>query len=139
MPSETPGDLLDEETVLGQLAEKIANAGGQAEWARQTGVDRSTLNQVLRGRRPITKQIINALGLRKVTLPSEKELVKRLRAEVARAGSHAEYARRVGLDRTYLTHVLNGRRPGAEISKALNIATVVRYVRETSAEPLQGA
>ena len=139
MPSETSGDLLDEEMVRGQLAETVANAGGQSEWARQTGVNRSTLNQVMHGRRPITKQIINALGLRKVTLPSKKELVKRLRQEVARAGTHAEYAHRVGLDRTYLTHVLNGRNPGAEISKALNIATVVRYVRKTSAKPLQGA
>jgi DNA-binding phage protein len=139
MSTATSGDLLDEEMVLGDLAEIVRNSGGQAEWARQTGVDRSTLNQVLRGRRAPTEQIIDALGLRRVTLPSKQDVLKRLKEEVARAGSHTEYARLTGLDRTHLTHVLNGRNPGPEIMKALNITSVVRYVRETSANPLRGA
>jgi DNA-binding phage protein len=139
MSTATSGDLLDEEMVLGELEEIVSSSGGQAEWARQMGIDRSTLNQVLRGRRALTNQIINALGLRRVTLPSKQDVLNHLREEVARAGSHTEYARLTGLDRTHLTHVLNGRNPGPEIMKALNITSVVRYVRETFAQPLRSA
>ncbi len=128
MPPTPSGDILDEGMVLNELAAKVEKSGGQTEWARQTGVDRSTLNQVLRGKRPLTKKIIDALGLRRVTFPSKQELLKRLREEVARAGSHSEYARLTGLDRTYLTHVLNGQNPGAKIIQALNLTREVGYV-----------
>jgi hypothetical protein len=58
---------------------------------------------------------------------------------VARAGSHTEYARRTGLDRTYVTHVLNGRNPGAEIIKALEVTRVVRYAPKENKEPRLGS
>ena len=139
MSSEASGHLLDDEAVLCLLEGEVKGAGGQTEWARQTGVDRSTLNQILRRRRCLTKQIIDALELRRVMLPSKNDLVKRLSEEVARAGSHTEYARRTGLDRTYLTHVLNGRNPGAEIFKALEVTRVVRYAPKKNKEPRLGS
>jgi hypothetical protein len=57
--------LLDEKDVLQLLNEVIDRAGGQSAWARRTGVDRVGL-KVLRGRRPLTSKILQALKLKKV-------------------------------------------------------------------------
>jgi len=58
--------LLDEKDVLQLLSEVVDRAGGQSAWARQTGVDRVYLNKVLRGKRPLSAKIIQALRLKKV-------------------------------------------------------------------------
>jgi len=58
--------LLDENDVLQLLNEVIGGAGGQSAWARQTGVDRVQLNKVLRGKRPVTRKILQALKLKTV-------------------------------------------------------------------------
>ena len=58
--------LLDEKDVLRLLREDVDKAGGQSAWARQTGVDRVHLNKVLRGKRPLTRTILQALKLKKV-------------------------------------------------------------------------
>jgi hypothetical protein len=52
--------LLDENDVLLLLNEVVDRAGGQAAWARQSGIDRTLLNQVLRGKRRLTPTIIQA-------------------------------------------------------------------------------
>jgi DNA-binding phage protein len=52
--------------VLRLLHEVVDRAGGQSAWARQTGVDRVYLNKVLRGKRPLSKTILQALKLKKV-------------------------------------------------------------------------
>jgi len=58
--------LLDENDVLQLLNEVVDRAGGQSAWARQTGVDRVQLNKVLRGERPLSPSILQALKLKKV-------------------------------------------------------------------------
>ena len=58
--------LLDEKVVLRLLREDVDKAGGQSAWARQTGVDRVHLNKVLRGKRPLTRTILQALKLKKM-------------------------------------------------------------------------
>jgi DNA-binding phage protein len=58
--------LLDENDVLRLLHEVVDRAGGQSAWARQSGVDRAQLNQVLRGKRRLPPTIIKALRLKKV-------------------------------------------------------------------------
>ena len=58
--------LLDENDVLRLLHEVVDRAGGQSAWARQTGVNRVHLNKVLRGKRPLTRTILQALKLKKV-------------------------------------------------------------------------
>jgi plasmid maintenance system antidote protein VapI len=58
--------LLDEKDVLRLLREDVDKAGGQSAWARQMGVDRVYLNKVLRGKRPLSAKIIQALRLKKV-------------------------------------------------------------------------
>ncbi len=122
--------LLDADEVIRHLEQETERVGGQSEWARLNGVNRSTLNQVLNRRRPPTKQMVSALGLRQIVLPTRAELVKRLIEEVEKAGSQTELARRIGLNRTYLTHVLNGRKPGSEVIKALHLTRVVKYLQK---------
>jgi DNA-binding phage protein len=54
---------LDE--VLGILREEVEKAGGQTEFARKAGVNRSNLNSTLLKKRPPTRDILQALNLRK--------------------------------------------------------------------------
>src|SRR5215470_4035867 len=77
--------------VQSHLRRDVEMAGGQSEWSRQTGVTRSHLNRVLRGQKPIGPQISRALGLRKVTSPTDVEVRQLLRREILKAGSQAEW------------------------------------------------
>lgn len=52
--------------VIALLQRDVDKAGGQRAWSKGTGVDRSLLNQVLRGRRQPSPRIIKALDLRVV-------------------------------------------------------------------------
>ena len=45
------------------LHSKVKQAGGQSSWARREHIDRTMLNKILNGRKPITKEIIRALKL----------------------------------------------------------------------------
>jgi hypothetical protein len=53
-------DRLDE-NIECLLRAEIAKAGSQSAWAREHGFDRCMLNKVLRGRKPITPNLRNAL------------------------------------------------------------------------------
>jgi DNA-binding phage protein len=52
--------------VISLLRSEIKRAGGQAAWARQTGISRTMLNKVLNGHKSPTMTIIAALKLRLV-------------------------------------------------------------------------
>jgi DNA-binding transcriptional regulator YdaS (Cro superfamily) len=43
--------------------------GGQSAFARRHGIERSGLNMMLNGKRPVTAAVIKALSLRKVYAP----------------------------------------------------------------------
>jgi hypothetical protein len=58
--------MLDLDDVVCLLRSEVSRAGGQAAWAKATGVNRVLVNRVLNGQRPPTKKMINALGLRTV-------------------------------------------------------------------------
>jgi DNA-binding phage protein len=47
--------------VLRILGQEIDKAGSQSEWARRTGINRTTLNQVISGRRKPGPDIFSAL------------------------------------------------------------------------------
>ena len=115
--------------VQSHLRRDIEMAGGQSEWSRQTGVSRSYLNRVLRGQKPIGQQISRALGLRKVTSPTDVEVRQLLRREILKAGSQAEWARQNAVNRTYLNKVMNCQKPaGPAILDALKIEKVTVYI-----------
>ena len=56
------------EDVIHLLRSEVKRAGGQAAWAKKTGINRSRLNRALNGHQPPSKTIIRALKLRAVFL-----------------------------------------------------------------------
>lgn len=58
--------LLSTEDVIALLQAEIKKAGSQSAWAQQTGVNRSSLNLTLTGRRPLHKNLLKALDLDRV-------------------------------------------------------------------------
>jgi DNA-binding phage protein len=64
-----PGGFLEHEDVMRFLRSEIERAGGQAQWAKQVGVNREALNKMLALTRPLTKRVIKALRLRIVYAP----------------------------------------------------------------------
>lgn len=58
--------ILDLDDVVRLLRSEVSRAGGQAAWAKATGVNRVLVNRVLNGQRAPTKKMIGALELRTV-------------------------------------------------------------------------
>lgn len=64
--------FLDLKDVISLLRSEVERAGGQAAWAKKTGINRSIINVALNDKRPPTKNIIRALKLRTVFVPKRK-------------------------------------------------------------------
>jgi hypothetical protein len=58
--------VFGDKDVLQMLREAVEREGNQIAFARRHGIDRSFLNQVLRGRRQISDAVLKTLGLRKL-------------------------------------------------------------------------
>jgi DNA-binding phage protein len=59
----------DEHEVVQLLRAAIAREGSQTAYARRHGLERSGINMVLNGKRPVTDAVMKALGLRKLYVP----------------------------------------------------------------------
>jgi len=66
-------DWLDDEDVIQMLRAEVERAGGQSAYARQVGLNRNNINQILIGRMPVTKGVTKALKLRRVFIRSPGE------------------------------------------------------------------
>ena len=55
---------LEVEDVIYLLRSEVKRVGGQSPWGRKNGINRTTLNKILRGLRPPTPSVIKALKLR---------------------------------------------------------------------------
>ena len=135
--------------VLILLRRDIDRAGGQSEWSRQTGISRTYINRVLKGRKPPGPSICRALGLERAVL---RDVAKRvdstkpvdldeirliLQEEIKKAGSVSAWCRQVGLDRSNLSQVLHKRRTlGNKILAALKLSNVLLAADVTSATPI---
>jgi len=62
-------DILELADVIALLRSEVAKASNQRAWANRTGLDRTVLNQILRGRRPPTPHVIELHKLRVVFTP----------------------------------------------------------------------
>ncbi len=60
--------LLSHEDVVELLRSEIGKAGTESEWARRTGANRTSLNLALKGRVGLQKNLLDALGLKKVVV-----------------------------------------------------------------------
>ena len=65
--------ILENEDVRRLLREDVERAGGQVAWARKNKMDRSSVNRIVLGRRPLNKEIIAALKLRIVYVALDSE------------------------------------------------------------------
>ena len=59
----------DEHEVVQLLRAAIAREGNQAAWARHHGLERTGLNMILSGKRPVSDTVMKVLGLRKLYVP----------------------------------------------------------------------
>jgi DNA-binding transcriptional regulator YdaS (Cro superfamily) len=134
--------------VLILLRRDVDRAGGQSEWSRQTGVSRTYINRVLKGRKPPGPSIVRALGLERAVLRDVAKTVdstKRvdldevqliLQEEIKRPGSVSAWCRQVGLDRSNLSGVLHRRRrPGNKVLAALKLSNVLLNADTANAGP----
>jgi DNA-binding phage protein len=64
--------FLELKDVIRLLRSEVKRAGGQAAWAKKTGIDRVTINRALNDKQPPTKKIIKALKLRTVFVSEQK-------------------------------------------------------------------
>ena len=64
--------FLELKDVICLLRSEVERAGGQAAWAKKTGVNRTVINRVLNDRQPPSKKIISALKLRMVFVSKQK-------------------------------------------------------------------
>jgi len=60
--------LLSYEDVVQLLRDEIDKAGTESAWARRTGANRTSLNLALKGRVGLQKNILDALGLKKIVV-----------------------------------------------------------------------
>ena len=140
--------ILNIEEVLELLRLDIDRVGGQSEWARQTGVSRMQINRAIKGRRMPPSQLCHALGLKWVVvrqiagengkpqpvIVEKRDFLSRLKAEIEKAGSIAVWCEQTGFNRTYLSQVLNKRRPASsKLVAALNLAEVLVSATKSAA------
>ena len=59
------GVIFDDNDVIRLLRAAVEREGSQTAFARRHGIERTRINAILSGRRPITETDANALGLRR--------------------------------------------------------------------------
>ena len=57
--------IFDEEDIIRLLRAAVEREGSQTAFARLHGIERTRVNAILSGKRPITESVANALGLRR--------------------------------------------------------------------------
>jgi hypothetical protein len=68
-PAGREGRIFEERDVIQLLKSAIEREGDQGAFARRFGIDRTSLNLMVNGKRPLTADVVKALGLRKVYTP----------------------------------------------------------------------
>lgn len=69
--------IFELDDIVALLRREVDIAGGQVAWSKSTGINRTLLNQVLRGRRQPTARMVAALNLRIVFTPGNGSWPKR--------------------------------------------------------------
>jgi hypothetical protein len=59
---------LDPEEIVQLLRAEVKKAGSQEAWAKRAGIERTLVNKVLHQKRPVSRKMMEALGLRVVVV-----------------------------------------------------------------------
>jgi hypothetical protein len=62
--------ILDDKDVVVLLGAIIIREGSISAFAKRHGLERSQLNNMLNGKRPLSRPLVKALGLRRVYIPN---------------------------------------------------------------------
>ena len=62
--------ILDDKDVVVLLGAIIIREGSISAFAKRHGLERSQLNNMLNGKRPLSRPLVRALGLRRVYVPN---------------------------------------------------------------------
>jgi hypothetical protein len=131
------------------LRAEIDRVGGQSEWARQTGIQRSLISRVLNGQRLPPSRLCRALGLEwvivrdvaetgdqtKLTIISNRDVLLILKKEIRRVGSIIAWSRQMGVERSHLSSVLHKRRAAdKKILAALKLSEALVCANEAEAK-----
>ena len=57
--------IFDDNDVIRLLRAAVERQGSQTAYAKRHGIERTRINAILSGKRPITESVANALGLRR--------------------------------------------------------------------------
>ena len=57
--------IFDEDDVIRLLPTAVEREGSQTAFAKRHGIERTRINAILSGKRPVTESVLSALGLRR--------------------------------------------------------------------------
>jgi hypothetical protein len=60
--------VLEPNEIVDLVRAEVKKAGGQEAWAKRAGIERTLVNKVLHQRRPVSRKMMEALGLRVVVV-----------------------------------------------------------------------
>jgi DNA-binding phage protein len=124
--------VFEPKDVITLFRSEVQKAGSISAWARKTSINRTAVSEALQSKKPISKKMLRALGLRKALsstndarLLKTGELFRLLRTQVALAGSQTAWARDTGIQRPEISKVLRGKRPlNKQMMHALGLRVV---------------
>ena len=125
--------VLEPKEVVRLFRAEVQMAGSISAWARRTSIQRATVSNVFHNKKPFSKKMLRALGLRKALFSANdsrvletREIIRLLRTQVAQAGSQSAWALDTGIHRSEINKVLRGKRlPNKQMMHALGLRVVI--------------
>lgn len=130
---------MNRDQFVEHLKSLIVESGGQSAFARNAGISRQYLSDILRKRREPGAIVANAVGYQKRfkyllgdRIMDYRQLISHLKAQSQSAGGQSAFARAVGISRQRLSDVLRKRRkPSRGFVNALGGMRETDYVKQS--------
>jgi DNA-binding phage protein len=128
-----PTRVLEPKDIITLFRAEVQKTGSITAWAKKTSVQRADVSRVLHNKKPLSKKMLRALGLRKALSSTSdsrvletREIGRLVRTQVAQAGSQSAWARDTGIQRSEINRVLRGKRPpNKQMVHALGLRVVI--------------
>ena len=121
-----------EADIVTLLRAEVQKFESIAAWARHNSLDRTDVSSAIHQRKPISTNMLRALGLRKAVVDDRSRVLDSidirqvLSAAVAASGSQAAWANKHRINRSFINKVLRiEREPSENIVRALGLRFVV--------------